>query len=171
LDESWLLTRLPLVLGPAGELIDGRGREVEGGRSVCDGNSVDGSFGEAGGGGRREPSRGMDGKRRILVGASESRLDMSCVLVGDREREFELERDPGFELGLKPAGDRLRKYGGDWVEVKVADRGRGRCGGGSNPGGGMDKSGDGGMAWIGGEFMEAATFFELIDLRYCCLKE
>lgn len=82
--ESWLLTRLPLVLGPAGEEIDGRGRDVvEGGRSCCDGSSVDGSFGEEGGGGRREASRGMDGRRRFLVGASESRLDMTGVLVGD----------------------------------------------------------------------------------------
>ena len=32
--------------------------------------------------------------------------------------------------------------------------------------GGMDEGGDGGIAWTGGR---AANFFELIDLRYCCL--
>lgn len=106
--ESWLLTRLPLLLGPAGELIDGRVREVEGGRICCKGSSVDERFGEGGGGGR-EGSKGMDGRRRLLVGVSESRLDMSCVLMGDSEREIELERDPGLELGLEPAGDRLNK--------------------------------------------------------------
>ena len=48
------------------------------------------------------------------------------------------------------------------------DRERGTCGGGSNPGGGMDRSGDG----FGDGIIEAA-FFELFknDLRYCCLKE
>lgn len=35
----------------------------------------------------------------------------------------------------------------------------------------MDKGGDGGMVWTGGEVMEVADFFALIDLRYCCLKE
>ena len=55
--------------------------------------------------------------------------------------------------------------------MEAGERERERCGGGSNPGGGMDKGGDGGMVWIEGGIMEAETFFELIDLRYCCLKE
>ena len=173
MDESWLFTRLPaLVLGPAGVETDGRGREVEGGRIGCDwpiaGNSVDRCFGEERGGGREETSRGMDGRRRLLVGTSESRLDKSCVLVGDSERgfelEFELERD--LELGLEPAGDCLRKSGGDRVGLGEGDRERGRCRGGSNPGGGMDKDGDG-----FGDGITEAALFELNDLRYCCLKE
>jgi len=82
--ESWLFTRLlALVLGPAGEQTDGRGREVEGGRCCCGvstGNSVDGYIGEKL---EFEASRGMDGRRRLLVVVSESRLDMFCVLLGD----------------------------------------------------------------------------------------
>jgi len=74
-----------------------------------------------------------------------------------------------LELGLEPAGDCLRT-GGDSVEVREGDRERGRCGGGSNPGGGMDEGGDSGMAWVGGGIMEPAIL-EFIDLRYCCLKE
>jgi hypothetical protein len=66
--------------------------------------------------------------------------------------------------------------------VGAGDRERGECGGGSNPGGGMDEEnspggyedvyleGSDGMACLGGGTMEAAIF-ELIDLRYCCLKE
>lgn len=54
--------------------------------------------------------------------------------------------------------------------MEEGDRERGRCGGGSNPGGGIDKGGDGGMAWIRGGITEGAIFFELIDLRYCCLR-
>jgi len=115
--KSWLITRLPaLVLGPAGEQANGTGREDEGGRSCCDagtGNSIDGSFGEERTAGRGEASVGIDGRRRLVVGASESRLDMPSVLVGDREREFELERELELELGLEPAGERVRKYGGD----------------------------------------------------------
>lgn len=62
----------------------------------------------------------------------------------------------------------MRKYGGDSVKMGAGNRERGRCGGGSNPGGRMDdECSPGGMSCPGGGTMEAAIF-ELIDLRYCC---
>jgi hypothetical protein len=62
-------------------------------------------------GGRGEASSGTDRKQCLLVGLFESRLNTNCaeLLVGDSEGEFELEHS---DLGLEPAGVRVRDYGG-----------------------------------------------------------
>ena len=54
----------------------------------------------------------MDSRQCLLVGPFESRLDTSCaeLLAGDSECEFELERDLDSDLGLEPAGVRVRDY-------------------------------------------------------------
>lgn len=66
-------------------------------------------------------SGGIDGRRRLLAVPFESPLDMPCTKapVGDRERGSVHER--ALELGLEPAGDNLREYGGGGAEGTPVD--------------------------------------------------
>lgn len=149
---------LALALGPAGRTRGERsaesGRNANGcGESLGDAkalvNNEDGGTVEErrGGEARREETKGlctcicrdelgpafepggMDGSRYLLVvPLSLSGMPCAGVPVRDLEREFELERELELDLGLEPAGDDVRVYGGGETDGTLVFR----CGGGSD---------------------------------------